>query len=55
MKAPKEQPDIKYKGLTLYPNKQIGVDSQGNPVYSGLIIKAYLELKEKLKESSNAC
>ena len=54
MKAPKEQEDIKYKGLTLYPNKQIGVDSHGNPVYSSLLIKAYIELK-KLKESSNAC
>lgn len=57
MKASKEQPDIQYKGLTLHPNKQIGVDSNGNPVYAGLIIKAFLEMKEKLnklKESSNA-
>ena len=57
MKASKEQPDIQYKGLTLHPNKQIGVDINGNPVYAGLIIKAFLEMKDKLnkiKESSNA-
>lgn len=51
MKAPKEQEDIKYKGLTLYPNTKIGVDQNGNPVYSSLLIKAYIELKE-LKEQN---
>ena len=57
MKAHKQQPDIQYKGITFHPNKQIGVDSNGNPVYAGIIIKAFLEMKEKLnklKESSNA-
>ena len=47
MTPPKPSQEIKYKDLTLDPNIKIGVDKQGNPIYSGLIIKAYLQLKEK--------
>lgn len=50
MRPEKPSENIKYKNLTLDPNVQIGIDSKGNPVYSGLIIRAYLEMKEKYNE-----